>query len=117
MDDSAVKETIPVEVAYALPQRQLLMSLEVVKGCTAMEAVRQSGIISRFPDLNESTLKLGIFSRPLDDVVLPGPDKYQLEANDRVEIYRPLLLDPKEARMERVRREREEKAKGSRKEG
>ena len=91
-DAPAPPSAITVEVAYAEPARQLIVSLEVPPGTTALQAVRQSGIRREFPALAaEARLELGIFSKkcPPEAVLRPG---------DRVEIYRPLLIDPKAAR-------------------
>ncbi|MDA9909144.1 RnfH family protein [Gammaproteobacteria bacterium] len=96
-------DEIRVEVAFALPERQELVVMSVVSGCTAQEAVELSGMRMKFPEFNLDSLELGIFSRPLNGVDLPLPGAYVLEENDRVEIYRPLLNDPKHARLERVR--------------
>ncbi|HEX6928322.1 MAG TPA: RnfH family protein [Gammaproteobacteria bacterium] len=82
---------ISIEVAYARPQEQLLVPLRVPAGTTAMQAIVRSGIQERFPELDLSKARIGVFGRlcPHDRV---------LEAGDRVEIYRPLAADPKEAR-------------------
>lgn len=82
---------IHVEVAYALPGEQFLEALEVNDSATAMEAIRQSGLLDRYPDLNQQELSIGIFSKPVtvDTALRDG---------DRVEVYRPLTIDPKEAR-------------------
>lgn len=90
---------IPVEVACALPDRQVVKALAVPSGCTARQAVALSGIAADFPGLDMASLKLGLYSKVVDD-------DHVLAAGDRVELYRPLLLDPKEAR-----RQRAEKAK------
>lgn len=100
---------ITVEVAYALPERQEIIALDVEKGCTALEAVRLSGIIENFPEINLEALEMGVFSKHLDGKALPLPEVYQLQARDRVEIYRPLLLDPKEARALRAQKARDKK--------
>lgn len=100
---------IRVEVAYALPSRQEIISLDVRSGCTAREAVALSGIDRLFPGLDLAHLDLGIFSRPLNGQALPLPDAYVLEAGDRVEIYRPLRKDPKQARLERARKTQKDK--------
>lgn len=85
-------ERFNVEVAYAEPEKQLIKSLEVGAGTTAMEAVLQSGIFEEFVGLRDADeLELGIFGKQCQ----PGE---VLRAGDRVEIYRPLLVDPKEAR-------------------
>lgn len=94
--------TVRVEVAYALPQRQELIALDVEHGCTALEAVRRSGIARRFPEIDPDGARLGIFAKPLDGTQLPLPGEYVLEEGDRVEIYRPLKIDPKAARTQRA---------------
>lgn len=91
---------IQVEVACALPERQVVKALAVPEGCTARAAIALSEIAAAFPNLDTTQLALGIFSRRVDD-------DYVLVEGDRVELYRPLLLDPKEAR-----RQRAAKAKG-----
>jgi putative ubiquitin-RnfH superfamily antitoxin RatB of RatAB toxin-antitoxin module len=95
---------IGVEVAFALPEKQVIRSLTVAAGTTAEQAVEQSGITRQFPGVDFLSLAMGIFSRPLDGVELPLPGEYVLQAGDRVEIYRPLVMDPKQARLERARR-------------
>ena len=88
---------IPVEVVYATRERQKLVSLEVEPGCTVGEAIELSGLADEFPDLVVDPGAVGIFSRkvPRDHVLQPG---------DRVEIYRPLIADPKEARRQRAQK-------------
>lgn len=98
---------IAVEVAYALPERQRIVQLQVRQGTSAMEAVLRSGIVSEFPEIDPATAPMGIFSRSLDGKTLPLPQDYPLQARDRVEIYRPLQLDPKEARLARAKRARD----------
>jgi hypothetical protein len=86
---------VSVEVAYATPSLQLVVPIEVPVGCTVEQAIELSGIRERFPDLQVDRDNVGIFSRKvaLDKALLDG---------DRVEIYRPLIADPKEARRERA---------------
>ena len=93
-------ELITVEVAYALPHRQQLLALKVAPGTTAYEAVRQSGIVQQFPEMEN--VKMGIFGQALGTKGLNPPKTYVLEAGDRVEIYRPLTVDPKEIRKRRA---------------
>lgn len=95
--------SIRVEVAFALPDRQEIIELLVRKGCTAEEAVKDSGIQEKFPEFSLDGLVCGIFSRPLNGKEMPLPADYVLEENDRVEIYRPLEKDPKQARLDRIR--------------
>lgn len=82
---------IRVEVAYALPERQYIIPLDVVEGCTVNEAITLSGILNISPDIDLHKQPVGVFGklRSLSDEVREG---------DRVEIYRPLAVDPKEAR-------------------
>lgn len=100
-------DLIPVEVAYALPHKQKIIALLVEPGTTAMAAAKRSGIAEQFPGLDISTAKMGIFGQSLGTKGLESADKHVLHAGDRVEIYRPLVSDPKEAR-----RKRAEKADG-----
>ncbi len=86
-----------VEVAYALPQRQCLIALEVEPGCTALDAAQRSGIDRQFPEIDWRTAKLGVFGKLLD-----APAHHVLREHDRVEIYRPLLIDPKAVRRQRA---------------
>ncbi len=95
---------IVVEVAYALPERHSIKSLKVREGCTALEAVIASNITQDFPEIDPATADMGIFSKNLDGKTLPLPADYQLKAGDRVEIYRPLIADPKDARLQRAAR-------------
>jgi putative ubiquitin-RnfH superfamily antitoxin RatB of RatAB toxin-antitoxin module len=84
---------LDVEVAYAAADDQLLMALQVPLGTTAMQAVKLSGIAERFPDVDFPQCAMGIFCQ-----VLAAPAEYVLAQGDRVEVYRPLLADPKEVR-------------------
>nr|WP_206286031.1 RnfH family protein [Yersinia kristensenii] len=90
---------IRVEVVYALPERQYLRVVSLDEGSTVEEAIRASGLLELRPDIDLTKNKVGIYSRP----VKLG-DK--LNDGDRVEIYRPLIADPKE-----LRRQRAEQAK------
>jgi putative ubiquitin-RnfH superfamily antitoxin RatB of RatAB toxin-antitoxin module len=95
---------ITVEVAYALPGRQAIIELQVEEGTTALEAARRSGITDRFEGIDLDHAKLGIFGK----AVTP---QQELHAGDRVEIYRPLIADPKEVRKARAARVKERKAR------
>lgn len=92
-------ETITIEVAYGLPLEQALLVLAVPAGTTAREAVRLSGLATRFPGLDPEHAPLGIFGKLEKD-----PAARVLREGDRVEVYRPLLIDPKEARRRRAER-------------
>lgn len=91
---------LSVEVAFALPERQKIVTLAVPPGTTARQAVQLARLEQYFPDLPITTFaqgELGIFGKRLRD-----PERHALQAGDRVEIYRPLLIDPKQARARRA---------------
>ncbi len=88
---------IHVEVAYAEPDRQKIIPLLAQEGITAAQAVARSGIVRFFPQLDTTRMDFGIFSQPC-------PPDQVLREGDRVEIYRPLLCDPKAMRRQRARR-------------
>ena len=99
--------TITVEVAYALPDKQKLIALLVEPGTTAYEAVKRSGISKYFPELDIDTAPMGIFGQALGTKGLASAKQYELQPGDRVEIYRPLQADPKEARRKRAAKGKE----------
>ena len=103
------KELISIEVAYALPDRQKILPVQVAQGTTALAAVEQSGIQSHFSDLDIQASAMGIFGNQLGTRGLAAPAEYQVREGERIEIYRALLIDPKE-----VRRQRAEEAKRKR---
>lgn len=84
-----------VEVAYAIPEEQVIFDVYVEEGATAQQAIEQSGVIERFPDIDLTKNKIGIFghAKKLDQALEPG---------DRVEVYRPITCDPKEVRRQRA---------------
>ena len=90
------KPLLRIEVAYALREEQVLLELEMAEGTTARQAVEHSGILRRFPEIDLARAGLGIFGR----VVSPDTP---LRDGDRVEIYRPLMADPKQARRTRAK--------------
>lgn len=85
-----------VEVVYALPDRQTVLCLQVASGTTLEQAITVSGLLLCHPEIDLTVQKTGIFGqlKPLNTLLYP---------NDRIEIYRPLLLDPKAARRQRVK--------------
>lgn len=95
-------DLIRVEVAYALPHKQKIIALLVEPGTTALQAVQRSKMNDYFPNLDITTAKLGIFGQSLGTKGLGTADTHVLNAGDRVEIYRPLASDPKEARRKRA---------------
>lgn len=92
---------ITVEVVYALPEQQSLLTISVEQDCTVEQAVEQSGILKQFPEINLAEQKVGLWSRPVKLT-----DK--LKQGDRIEIYRPLIADPKDLRRRRAEKAKEE---------
>ncbi|SQD80206.1 RnfH family protein [Moritella yayanosii] len=92
---------INVEVIYALPKEQITFTVSVEQGATAQQAIEASGILAKYPEIELNKNKLGIYSRliKLDTVLQDG---------ERVEIYRPLIADPKEMRKRRALKAKEE---------
>ncbi len=88
---------IEVEVAFASPHRQQVMALQVSLGTRARDAAKQSGVVADFPEIDIDHCPLGVFGERVED-------DYELMPGDRVEIYRPLYVDPREARRQRARR-------------
>ncbi|WP_025601009.1 RnfH family protein [Burkholderia sp. WSM2230] len=94
-----MSERLSVQVCYALTNEQALVTVEVPAGATLQQAIEASGILKRYPQIDLATQKVGVFGKlkPLDTV---------LADHDRVEIYRPLLVDPKVSRQRRVEKTR-----------
>jgi putative ubiquitin-RnfH superfamily antitoxin RatB of RatAB toxin-antitoxin module len=84
-----------VEVAYALPKEQVILPVKVGKGASVEQAIKASGILAKYADIDLSVNKVGVFGK-LSKLDAP------LRHLDRVEIYRPLIADPKEVRKQRV---------------
>ena len=89
---------IDVEVAYATPEQQVIVALKLAEGTTVEQAIQVSELLDRFPEIEGDNLKAGIFGSACK---LDQP----LRQADRVEIYRPLIQDPKEARRKRAAKE------------
>ncbi|MEE4249850.1 MAG: RnfH family protein [Alcanivoracaceae bacterium] len=98
-------ELLNVEVVYALPDRQKLISLRVPAGTTMYDAVQQSGITGFFPGLDIEHSSMGVFSK-----VEANPKGRVLEQGERVEIYRPLIIDPKDNRKARAKQAKEKRS-------
>jgi putative ubiquitin-RnfH superfamily antitoxin RatB of RatAB toxin-antitoxin module len=98
-------EKIHVELVYALPAEQALLKFEVPQGTTIANAIRLSGILDKYPEIDLEKGKFGVFGK------LSKTDTV-LREKDRIEIYRPLIADPKE-----VRRKRAEEGKAMKKGG
>ncbi len=102
---------IKIEVVYALPERQRLIELEVEDDCTVLAAAQRSGIVQALEEIDGISCEidwncavLGIFGK-----VIEQPAQASLRAGDRIEIYRPLVIDPKAVRRQRAQRQREAK--------
>ena len=98
-------KSVVVEVAYALPHKQKILSLTVPEGTSMRAAVCQSGIEQHFPEIDPQQCPLGIFGK-----AVPKPDERVLAAGERGEIYRPLIADPKEVRKQRAAKAKAAKA-------
>ena len=90
-----MSDSINVEVDYALPEKQIIRAVNVDAGTTIGAAIVQSGIMMDFPDLELEDAKVGIFGKAAVMTTV-------LSDGDRVEIYRPLIADPKEVRRKRA---------------
>lgn len=88
-------EMINVEVCYALPEKQALVSVKLAPGATLLQALEASGLLEKYPEIDLKKNKFGVFAK------LSKPDAV-LRDRDRVEIYRPLIADPKEVRKQRA---------------
>lgn len=97
---------IRVEVAFALAEKQALLSLEVDPGTTMYDAVVRSRIAEQFPGLiDPDRIPMGIYSK-----VEPNPRTKVLRDGDRVELYRPLVIDPNDSRKERAQKTKQKRA-------
>jgi putative ubiquitin-RnfH superfamily antitoxin RatB of RatAB toxin-antitoxin module len=97
--ENPVPHPIPIELAFGLPDEQLLLAFEVPEGCTVAGAVQlalaEHGLGARFPQVDFSACRTGIWSRQVSG-------EQPLQAGDRIELYRPLQADPKDARRARA---------------
>ena len=92
----AMIKMISVEVAYAAPDKQKIIALQMPEGSTCLDAINQSGVLSIFPEIDSNSLKIGVFSKSRDL-------NAEVKEGERIEIYRPLTIDPKEARRRKAR--------------
>ena len=90
-----MSDKINIEVIYAQPDHQILLKRSVPAGTTVAEAIQASGVLGKHPEIDLTTNKLGIFGK------LTKADAV-LRDKDRIEIYRPLIADPKEVRRKRA---------------
>ncbi|PID45853.1 MAG: RnfH family protein [Proteobacteria bacterium] len=92
---SVADDLVNVELVYALPEQQTLLSFTVPKGTTLAQGITLSMIQDHYPDLDVASLKAGLFGK-----IAPGTQV--LRDKDRIELYRPLIADPKEVRKQRA---------------
>lgn len=97
---------IEIEVVYAAVDRQLLLNLAVTPGTSLRAAVLVSGIATQFPEVDMANCPLGIFGKVVADA-----ETRNVQVGDRIEIYRPLLADPKEVRRLRAAKAAEARRK------
>jgi len=95
----ATTNHITVEVSYAMPDEQVILTVEVPEDCIVEEAIKRSGILERFPQIDLATDKCGIFGKMCKL-------NAKLRNKDRIEIYRKLIADPKESRRQKAEMER-----------
>ena len=88
-------EQVTVELIYPLPHEQILFAFVVDEGATIREGILASGVLDKYPELDIEAMKVGIFGKL-------APMTTKLRAKDRIEIYRPLIADPKEVRKQRA---------------
>ena len=92
-----MKESIEIEVAYATPELQKIVKVSVPLETSVFEGAKCSGVEKFFPEIDYDSVDMGIFGK-----VVRKPQEQLLKAGDRIEIYRPLLIDPKQARLNRA---------------
>ena len=92
-------DQIMVEVSYALPKEQIIISIKVPKNINVKQAIEKSGIQGKFPDIDLAINTVGIFGK---QTTL----NHSIKDRDRIEIYRPLIADPKEIRRKRAAEEK-----------
>jgi hypothetical protein len=88
---------IKIEVAYATPALQKIISVNVPEGTSVFDAACESGIEKFFPEIDFDTIDMGIFGK-----VVKKPKEHKVRAGERIELYRPLIIDPKQARLNRA---------------
>ena len=91
--DTPMAEMISIEVAFALPEKQAIVSVTIADGATVGEAIAESAICAEFPAVDIDSLQAGVWGHPVERSAC-------VRNGDRVELYRPLLRDPRDARRE-----------------
>lgn len=88
-------DCIDIEIAYALADKQIILVQNVVSDMPVREVLKSSDILAHFADLDLDSIDIGVFGKAIKD-------NYQLQQGDRIELYRPLIADPKEVRKKRA---------------
>ena len=96
-----MNETISIEIAYATPEKQILLEVSVDPNSSVEQAINVSGILKQCPEIDLKSNKVGVWNKVCKL-------SQSLQANDRIEIYRPLIADPKEVRKRRAQKAIEE---------
>lgn len=94
-----MENKLRVEVAYARPDLQKIVELEVDEGTTVFDAAARSGLENFFPEISYEEIDMGIFGK-----MVKKPQEERLRDGDRIELYRPLIIDPKQARLNRAKK-------------
>ncbi|WP_330926015.1 RnfH family protein [Candidatus Sororendozoicomonas aggregata] len=102
--DNPDDQLLSIEVAFATPSRQKILTVQVREGTTVFEAAQRSGIVECFSEIVLESAKVGIFGK-----VVSKPKEQTVKKGDRVEIYRPLIADPREVRKRRAEKARQKK--------
>ena len=100
-------QQITIQISYATPEKQIVIPLSVDENMSVMEAISLSGVLEQFPDIDKDNLNVGVFYKVIDI------ETYKLKAGDRLEIYRPLIIDPKIARAAKANKIRGRKWRSS----
>jgi len=93
------EEQLRVEVAFALPDKQMVLTVDVPPGCSVSEAIERSGIYDQQPQARDLAVAVGIFGK-----VVKKPEQEPVRDGDRIELYRPLIIDPNQARANRAKK-------------
>ena len=101
MAETGTDVRLQVEVAYARPDEHRILELQVAEGTTLLEAARQSGMQDFYPEIDWNSAKLGIYGK-----VVAKAAEQAVKDGDRIEVYRPLIADPKEVRKKRAEKAR-----------
>jgi len=109
MTESKISKEIDIEIAYALANKQVILAQKIDSSMKPREALKASNILESFPELDLDNIDIGVFGKAIKD-------DYSLQQGDRIELYRPLIADPKEVRRQRAKKGLATKKGGGKKE-